>query len=359
MKDNMKDDKYIALDVHMETTVACVLDAAGREVSAAVMVTKADSILSFLQGLRGRLHVTLEEGTYAAWLYDLLEGRVAELLVCDPRRNALLQAGNKSDRGDAQQLAELLRGGLLRAVYHGSRSMRPLQELAHSYQALVEDTTRAMNRLKALYRSRGIHCAGRGVYRQAQRATWLGRLPEGPARLRAELLYDQLDHVGSLRRKARRALLGESRRHSACRRLREIPGLGPVRVALLMARVQTPHRFRNKRCLWTYLGLGLVTRDSSEFTLVGGRIIRRAKPVAVRGLNPNHQPQLKAIFKSAALAVIQRPGPFKDYYDQRVEQGHKPELLRLNVARKLAALTLSLWKKGGRYRAEAVKQRQA
>jgi transposase len=153
--------------------------------------------------------------------------------------------------------------------------------------------------------------------------------------------------------------LAESRKHPACRRLRGIPGLEAVRVALLIARVQTPHRFPNRACFWGYLGLGLVRRDSAEYRLVEGRIVRRSKPVTIRGLNPNHQPELKAIFKSAPLAVIRRPGPFKDYYDQRVEQGRKPELLRLNVARKLAALTLSLWKKGGRYRAEAVKPRQA
>jgi transposase len=355
----MSADKYIALDVHMATVVASVLDASGREVSQTIMATKAEEVLGFLEGLRGRLHVTLEEGTYSAWLYDLLEGRVAELVVCDPRQNARLKAGNKNDHRDARHLAELLRAGLLRPVYHCSQSVRPLQELAHSYETLVEDTTRVMNRIKALYRGRGIECPGRGVYAAAQRAAWLGRLPEGAGRLRAAWLYAQLDQVRSLRRRARYELLRESRKHLACRRLREIPGLGPVRVALLIARVQTPHRFRNKRCFWAYGGLGLVTRTSSEYRIVQGRIVRTAKPVAIRRLNPNHQPRLKQIFKSAATAVIHRPGPWQDYYLQRVQQGRKPELLRLSVARKLAALTLSLWKKGGRCQVEPLKPQAA
>ena len=87
-----------------------------------------------------------------------------------------------------------------------------------------------------------------------------------------------------------------------------------------------------------------------------GRVVRRAQPVKIRGLNRNHQPRLKEIFKSAALSAIRQPGPFKEYYDVRVSQGRDPALLRLSVARKLAALVLSLWKKGGRYRAQDVKQ---
>jgi len=352
----MSSDKYIAMDVHQATTVTSVLNAAGREVDQSVIATKAQPIRSYLEGFSGPLHVTLEEGTYAAWLYDLLEGRVAELVVCDPRHNALLKEGSKTDRNDARKLADLLRTGMLRPVYHGRHSLRPLQELVHSYEALLEDTTRAMNRIKALYRGRGIDCAGRGVYTQKQRASWLEKLPAGASRLRGELLHEQLDHTRSLRRQARLALLKESRQHLISARLREVPGLGPLRVARLIAWIQTPHRFRTRRQFWTYSGLGLVIFDSGEYRLVQGRIVRRAHPAKIRGLNRNHQPRLKEIFKSAALSAIRQPGPFKDYYDVRVSQGRDPALLRLSVARKLAALALSLWKKGGRYQAEDVKQ---
>jgi len=351
----MSEDKYIALDLHLHTIVTSVMNVAGRQLDASIIAAQARPLLNYLAGFRGRLHVTFEEGTYAAWLYDLLEGRVAELVVCDPRHNALLREGSKTDRGDARKLADLLRTGMLRPVYHGSRSLRPLQELAHSYEALVEDTTRVMNRLKAFYRSRGVDCTGRGVYAPAQRTAWLTRLPAGASRLRAELLHAQLDQVRSLRRKARQALLKESRQQPVSARLREIPGLGPLRVALLIARVQTPHRFRTSRQFWTYVGLGLVTRASAEYRLVQGRIVRRAQPPSLRGLNPNHQPPLKAIFKSAALTALRRPGPFKDYYDTHAQQGGDPAILRVTVARKLAALTFSLWKKGGHYRAAAPK----
>src|SRR5438445_8486408 len=84
-------------------------------------------------GLRGDLHVTLEEGTWAAWLYDLLKPHVTKLVVCDPRKNALMKEGNKSDKIDARKLADLLRGGYLRSVYHGENGLRTVKELARSY----------------------------------------------------------------------------------------------------------------------------------------------------------------------------------------------------------------------------------
>ena len=98
-----------------------------------IVETKASTLLDFLHGLRGELHVTLEEGTWAAWLYDVLKPHVQKIVVCNPRRTALLKEGSKSDRVDARKLVELLRTGMLRAVYHGENGLRTLRELARSY----------------------------------------------------------------------------------------------------------------------------------------------------------------------------------------------------------------------------------
>src|SRR6266852_5782181 len=109
------DVKYIGMDVHKEAIVIAVLNESGKLVMESVIETKASSILQFLHGLRGELHVTWEEGTWAAWLYDLLQPQVQHIVVCNPRRNALLKEGSKSDKVDARKLAELLRTGMLRA----------------------------------------------------------------------------------------------------------------------------------------------------------------------------------------------------------------------------------------------------
>ncbi len=351
----MNEIKYIGMDVHQTSTSIVVLNAAGRVVTSAVVETRAQALLAFIQGQPGTLHLTFEEGTYSAWLYDLLLPHVSRLVVCDPRHNALLQAGSKDDPIDARKLAELLRLNALRPVYHGHHSLDTLKELSRSYTTLVQDGTRAMNRLKALYRSRAIPCPGTKVYSPSYRASYIDQLKPPGVHQRAELLYQHLDVLSLLRRQARRALLAESRKHRVSRLLRPVPGLGPVRIAVLLARVQTPFRFRNKRLFWAYVGLGLVTRISAQFALVNGQLQRSGKAPAIRGLNPNHQRELKEIFKSAATAAVQRPGPWQQFYQQRVDAGRKPELVRLTVARKLAAVTLHLWKKGERYDAKSLK----
>jgi len=97
--------------------------------------------------------ISYEEGTSAAWLHDLLKPHVSQLLVCDPRKAALLKEGNKSDRIDARKLAELLRTNQLKPVYHGEHGIRTLKELGRSYLTVTKDLTRTMSRIKSLYRS--------------------------------------------------------------------------------------------------------------------------------------------------------------------------------------------------------------
>src|SRR5256885_16258816 len=210
----MSSEKYIGLDVHQATISVAVLDSRGKLVMESIVETKAATILDFFAGLRGTLSVTFEEGTWAAWLYDLLKPHVDKLVVCNPRKNALLKDGNKSDRIDARKLAELLRLDNLKPVCHGETGVRMLRELARSYLTIVKDLSRVMNRLKALYRSWAIPCAGRDVYYTRHRAEWLGKIREAGVRRRAEQLYQQLDMLQHLRQQTRGELLAESRKHT-------------------------------------------------------------------------------------------------------------------------------------------------
>jgi transposase len=352
-------EKYIGLDVHQATISVAVLDSTGKLVMESILETKAATILQFFAGLRGTLWVTFEEGTWAAWLYDLLKPHVAHLVVCNPRKNALLKAGNKSDRIDARKLAELLRGNHLKPVYHGETGVRMLRELARSYLTIVKDLSRVMNRLKAVYRSWAIPCAGRDVYYARHRAQWLEKIREAGVRRRAERLYLQLDMLQGLRQQARRELLAESRKHPATARLRQIPYLGPIRSALLVALIQTPHRFRTKRQLWAYSGLALETRISAEYSYAEGQLRRSKKLLSIRGLNQDHNHDLKGLFKAAATMASVRPGPFQDFYQALLAKGMKPALARLTLARKIAAITLTLWKKGEGFDPEKLKPQAA
>ena len=351
--------KFIGLDVHQETITVAVRNGAGKLIMESILETKASTLLQFLDGVRGELHVTLEEGTWSAWLYDVLKPHVREVMVCNTRRNALLKEGSKNDRIDARKLSELLRGGLLRAVYHGDNGLRTLRELSRTYQAVSKDLQRVMSRIKALYRSWGVPCTGTQVYTQRHRGQWLQKIREAGVHRRAELFYQQLDALQDLRHTVRGELLVESRKHHAVKVLRQIPFIGPLRAAQLVALMQTPHRFRSKRQLWAYSGLAVVTHDSAQYRYVDGQLQRSKKPQQVRGLNQNHNHAMKEIFKSAALTATLRPGPFQDFYAGLLAKGMKPELARVTLARKIAAITLTLWKKGDSFDAEYLKVQAA
>ena len=351
--------KYIGMDVHTEAIVIAVRDGSGKLVMEAIVETKASSLLQFLHGLRGELHVTWEEGTWAAWLYDLLKPHVHEVLVCNPRRNGLLKEGSKNDKVDAGKLSDLLRTGMLRPVYHGEHGLRTLRELARSYQTIGKDLTRVMNRLKALYRGWGIPCAGTQVYAPRYHEAWLNKIEHAGVRRRAELLYEQLDGLQSLRRNLRPEFLAESRKHKAVKLLRQIPCIGPIRAARLLALMQTPHRFRSKRQLWTYSGLGIETHDSAQYRYVRGQLQRSKKPPQLRGLNQNHNHEMKEIFKGAATRASCGVGPLREFYVGLLDKGMRPEMARLTLARKIAAITLTLWKRGESFDAEQLKTQAA
>jgi transposase len=124
----------------------------------------------------------------------------------------------------------------------------------------------------------------------------LNKIKQGGVRRRAELFYQQLDGLAVLRRRARRELLVESRKHKVATWLRQIPLIGPIRAALLIALIQTPHRFRSKRQLWANGGLAVKTHSSGEYRSVEGQLERSKKPVQLRGLNENHNHDLKKCF---------------------------------------------------------------
>ena len=179
----MTSTKYIGLDVHKESISIAVMNSVGKVVMECVIETKASTILQFIDGLRGDVRVTFEEGTWAAWLYDLLKPRVTEVVVCNPRKAALLKDGSKGDRIDAYKLAELLYMNKIKSVYHGEHGLRTMKELARSYLTISKDLTRVMNRLKSLYRIWGIPCADKEVYGSPRyRAEWLGKIREAGGR---------------------------------------------------------------------------------------------------------------------------------------------------------------------------------
>jgi transposase len=158
-----------------------------------------------------------------------------------------------------------------------------------------------------------------------------------------------------LREAARIEMVNQVKSHPGYKVLKQVKTLGPVRIAEIISVVRSPFRFRTKRQFWPYCGLAVRTASSGDFVIIDGKVRRRAKRPATRGLNPNYNRELKNVFKGAALQGIMTE-PFKQYYERLTARGMKPEMARLTLARKIAAITLAVWKKGERFDASRLIQ---
>jgi len=159
--------QYLALDVHQATTVGTLRNQSGAICMRTTVPTEAKAIVRLVKAAGPRVHVAFEEGTHAQWLHDLLTPHAERVLVCDIRGRRS-ETTSKSDRIDADWLSEQLRLGAVRVVHHGTPGVAVLKELVRCYTNLVEDSTRVMQRVKAIYRGRAIAASGKTVYRPSQ-----------------------------------------------------------------------------------------------------------------------------------------------------------------------------------------------
>ncbi len=335
--------RYIGLDVHAASTTLAVMSASGKVLQTVVVETNGQALIEVLKSITGELHVCLEEGTQSAWLYEILVPHVHELVVVGIGEE---QRGPKSDALDAVKLADRLRKGTIeRRVYKDRGVYRELRELGRAHAMIVRDVVRVQNRLKSLYRSRGVQVTGKAVYSTKGRVEPLKQLPAG-TRAATETMYAQYDALVEVRKRAEQELLEEARRHPIAKVLQSCPGLGPIRVAQMIPIVMTPERFRTKRQFWSYCGLGIVMRSSSDWARSPDGGWRRVQMNRTRGLNYNHNRQLKVIFKGAATTVINQlpEEPLHADYQKLLARGTKPNLAKLTLARRIASITLALWK---------------
>ncbi|MDH3493961.1 MAG: transposase [Acidobacteriota bacterium] len=273
----MVETKFVSLDVHKDTVAIVVVNEQGDSLIQSVVATDAGIIRDFLLGLSGKTHITFEAGTQSNWLYRETNSIVEKVVVCNPRHNKLLMVGNKSDLTDAEKLAQLLRLDSLKAVWQHSSEQLQLKELVRTHENLVSDCIRVMNRIKAIYRSRGIRCSGSSVYSPAKRGQWIAKLSEPGSVFRAETLFAELETLTGLRKQAKKKMLRQAGRHQDYKRLCTVPGLAFISVSRLLAIVGDPFRFQTKRQFWKYCGFAVTTRSSADHLFVGGNLQKRIK----------------------------------------------------------------------------------
>jgi transposase len=276
----------------------------------------------------------------ADWLARALRPHVDELLVCEPRRNSwIARDGDKDDPIDARKLADLYRGGYLKAVHQSESLQRSLlKQQVSLYHDRVAERVRQGNQLGALFRRHGVFLKARHLVENCEWEFRLRSLPEDAALRRGvervrEVYLLMLDQEQALREE----LVGLAKNEEPVRRFVELPGIAWIRAVTFYAYLDTPWRFRSKSALWRYAGIGLERRHSGQ------------GPTRTKLCRQGHRRLKDILLGGAKSAIAQAQNPFADKYHSWKENGMATPNARRNVARTLASTMWCLWKSGQRY----------
>ena len=341
----MSRDYFIALDTHGSFSELAAVTTLGNLVRKGRCGTTIPALCTLLKQVPRPRHLTFEEGPLANWLYRNLKDVVDSVTVAEPRRNRLIASeGDKDDDVDAEKLAQLFRGGYIKAV-HQTESLdgSVFKQLVAEYHRQVRRRVAQSLQITALLKQHGIVAPSKGFAKAEDRSRLLEQLPSHGLLIEmVTTLWTEFDAVVACENGWRKRLVQRAKKDDAVVRFEELPGLGWTRAATLRVYLDTPWRFRSPKALWRYLGIGLERRHSGN----GPEQLR--VPLQVNRL-------LKStILGAARSAIAQGENPFADQHRRWIEQGLSAKLARRNVARSLSATLWGLWKNGTPYHPEWV-----
>jgi transposase len=336
---------YIGADVDSKMTNLAV-ERSGRIVQELCVPTTIPSLVAALESIRRPRKLVFEEGPMAHWLARNLKPVVDELVVCDPRRNALIDKdGDSDDQIDARKLAELLRGGFVRSVYHSDNDQHVLlKQWVGLYSDRVKDAVRQVNKIRSLCWRHGMR-PPRGALRNVKaRGKWLQSLGVHPAAAQLAMLFMGFDAVAGQVRKSRSQMVALAKPYPIIGHWQELAGVGPVRAITLYAYLDTPWRFgNNPHKLWKYCGVGLERSSSGKDSK--GRMKKGHLQLAWQ-VNR----RLKgAVVGAATSAIRQGKNPFAEQYERLVHNEVSSGNALHTVARKMLSVMWGMWKTGTRY----------
>jgi len=326
----MKYRYHIGMDAHSRNSTFAVMDSKGRIMKIATVATTEKELLGFVRSLRGPKALTFEETMLSQWLYVLLKSEVDKLVVCDPKPNK--RPGAKTDKIDAVELADLLRVGRLKPVFHTDDERIEQRTLVSGYNDLVQEIVRTKNRYSALYRQSAIRISGAQAYTDPG---MIQTLPTSAQRIVAEPLLGQIELLESHKKVYQKKFAQNLKRFREMRLIKGIPGFGPVFANQMVGIVISPWRFSTKYKFFSYAML-VKHRQMSDGVAYGER--------KVYG-----NIQLKSIFKMATKVALSSENAFKRKYQQMILEGISQKAASNAVCRSLAATVLGVWKSGKKY----------
>ena len=328
--------KYIGLDAHSSTCSFCVMDERGKIHDDVKIATNGRLLREYVRNVSGKKKLTFEECELSSWLYEMFKNEDCELLVCNPVANKNYKKA-KTDKLDARQLANLLRGNFLEAVYHDGSDREKFRDLMSGYQQLVDDATRVKNRYKSLFRKDGERPMGEKVYNDES-------LLEGLSREDLQFVGKQMYRLLKEMEQGRKEYVSEIKKYGKkfeeIKVLKTLVGIADIQASKIVAQVIDPRRFRNKHKYFSYCGL-VRHRQTSGDKNYGDKKIWGNR-------------SLKCVYKMAANSALQGNNVFREYYDRLRLNGSGHKNAKNAVSRKIAAISLQLWKNNVKFKPEMV-----
>ena len=319
-------DHYIAIDWSINNMAIARMTKKSNKITAIDVPSDIEDLQAYLKNLRGTKILAIEETTTSQWLYAELNEYVDRILICDPNRNRLLNEGPKTDKIDASKLVQLLKAGLMKEVYHSTDKFLYLRRVVSAYEDLVKAGVRLKNQRYALMRA----CGKSGKEKKGCTLDFCGE------QFVLECLDKQIEAYENYKERYEKEFEKLARKNPEIRHQKSLPGIGTINAVKIIARVVNPYRFSDKGHYLSYSGLIKLEKTS------GGRNYGKR--------NPRYSRQLKSVYKSGILAAIAGNNPINDYYKHLIlERGYPEHNARQKACRRLATLSLGVFKSGKKY----------
>jgi transposase len=340
----MKKIAYLGMDLHANSCTLGHMDDDGYFRGNVKFATSENNIIDALKSIKAKeKYLTIQARTLTYWAAQVANAYVSQVIVCDPRHNALIyKSAYKKDKVDTHKLCRLTRLGDLNHVYQPESDDRAIfKAAAQHYLDLRNQLTRLKQKIKAKYRYWGIiNIFTDAVYSSDRRDQYLKQIKQIPIRNQMVQLYHLMDQTEQMRKLALKNMKQLGRKYAEIRQFMKIPGIADISAHVFDAFIQTPHRFAKKSRLWKYCRLSVTDRSSD------------GKPLGFKRLDASGIGELKALSYRAFMAAMKGNNEVKQFYLNSLQSTHSRQHARLNTQRKILHVMYSIWKKGAAYNPE-------
>jgi transposase len=334
-------DYYAGLDVSLELTSVCLVDATGEVVREAKVASEPEALVRFMcEQQLSVVRVALEAGPLSQWLHARLVAAGFEAVLLETRhvKAALSAMTVKTDRRDARGIAQLLRLGWYRPVHAKSASAQEVRSLLTARKLIQSKLLDLESGIRGVLRGFGLKV---GPISRGRFEARIRDLVEGQTMLET-VVGSMLAARAALATEFKRLhceLLALVRADPVCRQLMSVPGVGAVVAITFKSGVDDPTRFQRSRDVGPHFGLTPRKYQSGEIDVtgsiskVGDRMVRTALYEAASVMLT--RTVRMSPLKSWALAVARRRGAKK---------------ARVALARKLGVILHRMWVDGTSFR---------